>query len=200
MKIEKVKLFLLTLTLIFITKTVLADSPLTSTPFSDKYENLQIVMKAKNGAIDQEIADYLHSESNLIDNKAAVINALGWGKSNSSQYLNLIYNSPIEESDINTLNASEVFVIGYLNAMDNYQNPDGALPFLKRAKSLLSNSYTVNIIYNLVKAQKVMDLDFCKVWKYGNKVFTNAELEMDMREDARKIIYDYMVIYKDYCK
>jgi hypothetical protein len=45
-----------------------------------------------------------------------------------------------------------------------------------------------------------MEKDFCKVWKYANKVFSNNDLEMDMREDAGKIIYDYMILYKEYCK
>lgn len=200
MKIEKVKLFLLTLVLILVTKTVLADSPLTSTPFSDKYVDLPIVAKAKKGIIDQEIADYLHSSSATIDKKAAVINALGWGKSYSSQYINLMYDGALEESDMDMMNASEIFVIGYLNAMDNYQNPDGALQYLKRARTLLNNSYTVNIIYSLVKGQKELGADFCDVWKHANKVFANDGLDMDMREDAQKVIYDYMVIYKDYCK
>ncbi len=84
--------------------------------------------------------------------------------------------------------------------MDNYHYPDKALPFLKRAKSLAGNSLTVNMIYNLVRAQKVMKTDFCRAWKYTNKVFNNKNLKQDMREDGVKIIYDYMILYKNYCK
>ena len=45
-----------------------------------------------------------------------------------------------------------------------------------------------------------MDTDFCKAWQQVNKVYLNDDLNMDMREDARKVIYDYMINYKGYCK
>lgn len=204
MRIEKVKLFLLIFGLIFITTTVHADSPLTSTPFSNAYSDIQMVSAAKTaGQMNPQIAAYLHGSSVSIDKKAAVINALGWdhvGTSNSISYCNFVYGKTVGEDEINSLSASELFVIGYLNAMDAYMNPDGALPFLKQARFLLSNSYTVNIIYGLVKSQKAFEGDFCKAWKHVNKVFMNSSLDMDMREDARKIIYDYMVLYKGKCK
>lgn len=204
MKIGKVKLFLLTFGLVFIAKIVHADSPLTSTPFSDAYSDIQMVSAAKTaGQMNPQIAAYLHGSSVSIDKKAAVINALGWdhqGVSNSISYCNFVFGRTVGEDEINELPASEVFVIGYLNAMDAYMNPEGALPFLKQARFLLSNSYTVNIIYGLVKSQKAFEGDFCKAWKHVNKVFMNSSLDMDMRDGARKIIYDYMVLYKGDCK
>ncbi len=45
-----------------------------------------------------------------------------------------------------------------------------------------------------------MKTDFCKAWKYTNKVFNNKNLKQDMRENGVKIIYDYMILYKNYCK
>lgn len=203
MNIQKVKLILLAIVLIFFTKITFADSPLTSTPFSEAYDDLQIISIARLGVMNENIAVYLHSESNTIDKKAAVINALGWdvdGNNNAQLYCNIIYQKNIIASDIDALNAGDAFVVGYLMAMGAYQNPGGALPFLKRAKTLLGNSFTVNIIYGLVKAQKAMDDDFCKVWKYVNKVFINDKLTMDMRDGAKKIIYDYMVSYKGHCQ
>ncbi len=204
MKMKKAKLLFLTFALIFVTKSVSADSPLTSTTFSDAYKDLQMVTLAKSaGQMNPQIASYLHAVSIPIEKKAAVINALGWdhvGENNSLAYCNFVFGKLMSESELYSLSAAEAFVIGYLSAMDAYMNPEGALPFLKRARNLLGNSYTINIIYALVKAQKAAEGDFCKAWSYCNKVFMNSSLDMDMREDARKIIYDYMVLYKGDCK
>ncbi|MBL0106070.1 MAG: hypothetical protein IPP52_01920 [Ignavibacteria bacterium] len=64
---------------LFIPGICYADSPLTSTPISNVYEDLEIVKKAKaSGEMNSEFALFLHNESNPIDKKAALINALGW--------------------------------------------------------------------------------------------------------------------------
>jgi hypothetical protein len=67
-----------------------ADSPITSTPFSEAYQDYEIVQKAqKAGILDLEMAQYLSSRSAPIDVKAAVINALSWkieGKQNATLY------------------------------------------------------------------------------------------------------------------
>lgn len=56
-----------------------ADSPITSTDFSDAYLDIEIVKKAKaEGILNLEVAKYLSSPTNPIDIKAAVINALSW--------------------------------------------------------------------------------------------------------------------------
>lgn len=180
-----------------------ADSPLTSTPFHEKYTDIDIVLKAEQlGIMNEEFADYLHDISKPADVKAALINALGWstdGKSNAVIYNSIIHKRQITEEDIFKINANELFVIGYLMAMDNYFDVSKAVPFLKQARIKNSNSYTYSIIEALVKAQKAMEKDFCKAWKYTDKVFSNEDLETDMREGARNIIYDYMFLYKKDC-
>jgi len=189
---------------LFIPNSLLADSPLTSTPFHEKYTDIDIVLQAEQmGTINREIANYLHNVNNPIDIKAAVINALGWdinGKNNAREYTMIIYNSYVISDDMIAASTDEAFVLGYLHAMDNYSDPDYALNYLKMAQQSNSKSYTVNLIYRLVKAQKAMDTDFCKAWQQVNKVYLNDDLNMDMREDARKVIYDYMINYKGYCK
>lgn len=181
-----------------------ADSPLTSTPFHEKYNDIDIVLTAEQtGIMNQEFADYLHDGSNPADIKAALINALGWstdGKSNAEIYNTLIHKRQINGDDISDLNSNELFVIGYLTAMDDYFNAAKSLPFLKQARRMKPDSYTYCIIEALAKAQAAMEKDFCKAWKYTSKVFSNKNLKQDMREDAGKIIYDYMIIYKEYCK
>jgi hypothetical protein len=65
-----------------------ADSPVTSTPIADAYSDVPMVGAARTGAMTPAIADFLYSSA-PIDQKAAVVNALGWstdGKSNARLY------------------------------------------------------------------------------------------------------------------
>jgi hypothetical protein len=41
-----------------------------------------------------------------------------------------------------------------------------------------------------------MDSDWREVWKVTEKVFEDKKLKMDMKQKARDIIYDYMVLYR----
>lgn len=203
-KTDLIKIIFLFALLTVIPFAVRADSPLTSTPFHDKYTDVDIVLKAEQtGGMTREFADYLHDSSNPDDVKAALINALGWsteGKTNAEMYkMFLKHKKNLTENDIVELDANELFVIGYLMAMDNYFDSGKALIFLKQARKKKQSSYTYSIIEALVKAQIAMEKDFCKAWKYTNKVFSNKSLVQDMREDARKIIYDYMILYKNDC-
>jgi len=183
---------------------IFADSPLTSTPFHEKYTDVETVNRALHtGLMNEEFAEYLHDSSNPLEIKAALINALGWnfdGKNNAAIYNEIIYGRALSESNVSNVKTGDLFVLGYLMAMDDYQNVNNAYIFLREARRKDKESYTIAIIYGLVKAQKVMDTDFCRSWKYADKVFTNEDLEFDMRKEAVKVIYDYMVIYKDYCK
>lgn len=182
---------------------VFADSPLTSTPFSEAYLDEEIVQKAgQSKTLTNEIAEFLHSRANKIDLKAAVINAIGWnsnGNKKADEYCKLIFNDRADNIDPEDLSSDDMFVIGYIYAMDNYHNPEKSLTFLKPAKKKKSKSFTVSVIYSLVKSQIDMENDFCKVWKNTEKVFGNENLKQDMRESAKKIIFDYLMEYKAYC-
>lgn len=197
MKYKYIKIFFFCL---FIPGLVSADSPLTSTPISNAYEEIDIVIKAKEtGTMNPEFASFLHNESNAIDKKAALINALGWdvnGKKNADLYCEFIFGKQIKDADINSVSAQDKFVIGYLKALDDYYYPYKAVPFLRESLKEIDDSFTVSIILALVRAQNA---DFCSSWKYVNKVFRNKDLEKDMRMEAVKIIYDYMVLYKNDC-
>jgi len=181
-----------------------ADSPLTSTPFHEAYLNIDEVLKAEQtGELSGELAEFLHSRLNSIDKKAAVINAFGWDinvKGNAEKYCIKIFGKSLTEIDINDTAAEDLFVIGYLNAMENYHNPEKSFVFLKESLKQLKSSFTARMIYALVRSQIAMNTDFCKVWKYSDKIFSNKELNSDMTQSGVKIIYDYMVLYKDYCK
>lgn len=196
---------LLLFTIIFIhSGKCFSDSPLTSTVFHEAYIDIDEILTAEQtNEMTKELAEYLHSKMNTIDLKAALINALGWENvtaGNAEKYCRFIFNKTPDKLDLQDLGSEDLFVMGYLTAMENYHHPSVSLKYLKKARKDLKMSFTVNVIYSLVQAQIAMEKDFCKAWKYYVKVYNNKNLNQDMRQSALKIIYDYMYLYKSYCK
>lgn len=200
------RFFIKMIVLVFIlVKSTFGDSPLTSTFFYNAYIDVPIVARGEKASVmDREFADYLHSPENSIDKKAALINALGWSgdaeKDNAGKYSREIFGKEINGLNLSSLSPDDAFVIGYLLALDKYHSPVEALPFLKSAREEYDESFTVAMILALVRAQLIMEKDFCKVWKYSERVFKDDDLDIDMRKKGRENIYDYMVLYKDECK
>jgi len=193
--------------LLLFQKTSHADSPITATGFYEAYMDVKMVERAHlEGVMGLEIAEFLTSPGNPIDVKAAVINALSWkfdGKNNAelyAYYLALLYHVSVAELDTEFLSADEIFCIGYLTAMDDYFHPEKALPILEEAHKVMKESFTVSIILALARGQKAMDYDWCEVWQLTEEVLKNKELRQDLRPEAIKMIMDYMILYKEYCK
>jgi hypothetical protein len=185
-----------------------ADSPITSTPFSEAYlDDYDIVEKARQkGTLDLEMAQYLSSRSTPIDVKAALINALSWkfeGKQNAvfyRYYLGLTYGLTVEQLAPERLSADEQFALGYLTIMDDYFHPQKAIPLLEKAQARQPKSRTVAMITALAKAQAMMQSDWCQVWTLTDAAARNQSLRSDMRPEAQKIILDYMSGYQASCK
>ena len=184
-----------------------ADSPITATKFYEAYLDVKMVERAHlEGVMGLEIAEFLTSPEKPIDVKAAVINALSWrfdGKNNAelyAYYLALLYHVSVAELDTEFLSVDEIFCMGYLTAMDDYFHPEKALPILEEAHKVIKESFTVSIILALTRGQKAMDYDWCEVWRLTEEVLKNKELRQDLRPEAIKMIMDYMILYKEYCK
>ena len=184
-----------------------ADSPITATKFYEAYLDVKMVERAHlEGVMGLEIAEFLTSPENSIDVKAAVINALSWkfdGKSNAelyAYYLALLYHVSVTELDTEFLSADEIFYIGYLTAMDDYFHPEKALPLLEEAHKMMKDSFTVSIILALARGQKVMDYDWCEVWRLTEEVLKIKSLNRIYALRRMKMIVDYMVLYKEYCE
>jgi hypothetical protein len=190
------------LSLFFISLSIVkADSPLTSTPISDAYNDLDIVVRAqKKGKMTMEFAKFLHDANNSIDEKAALINAIGWsvdGKNNAELYAKYIYDKKLTELDLPDINGDDLFCLGYLQALDDYFNPAKSLPYFDEAEKKINTSLTVSLIHTLAKAQDIMDGgDWCKIWNMTYQTLNDKSLYRDLREAAIKIIRDYMVLYK----
>ena len=195
---------------LFFLSVVTADSPITSTDFYEAYLHISEVEEAnKVGVLSDKIAQYLLDSENSLDKKAAVINALSWDfdrKINAflfKRHLKAKYQIKDDiDSLVKVMNDEELFCLGYLTVMDNYFDPEKSLIYFESASSSIRESYTFQIINALIKTQSLIkDQDkWCRIWTTINAVETNKELKVDMNTGGRKIILDYIKIYKDYCE
>ena len=203
----KFQIFILTITLIFISiEKIFAESPITSTIFYTSYSNFPVVEKAHlSGVINDTIAEYLLNDSNAIDVKAAIINALSWsdkGKNNASLLMKHIikkYNFG-KAFDMNLLSAEDIFCLGYLTMMDNYSQTEKPVKILTLASNKKPKSFTIKIVLALSIAQTYNDPHSCDVYKICANVKEDSNLDNDMRQSAIDKIFDFINQYKQYCK
>lgn len=181
-----------------------ADSPITSTPIADVYLDIALVKKARaTGNLTLEMAQFLSNNQYPIDQKAALINALSWrveGKQNAQIYEKFL-RSGYGEINPKKLTPHEVFALAYLTVMDDYFQPERAMPLFDQALLRNRNSLTVGLIRILNRAQIVMTQpgEWCRVWRLAEGTNRNRTLKTDLRPAARKIILDYMILYRDSC-
>ena len=200
----KTKLILVLITGLLFSQTLFADSPLTSTNFSEAYADSKIVELASttDGILTIELMDYLNQSMHPIELKMAVINEIGWsfnGHNNADlfiEYLQEKYGFKDKDEFLQQASADLLISMAYLKAMDNYFNVAEAVVYAKEAKSRNKESYTINIICALIEAQNAFDTDWSEVYNKTNEVRNNRSLNRDMKEDAVKIIFDYMDLYK----
>ncbi|RMH69113.1 MAG: DUF1311 domain-containing protein [Gemmatimonadetes bacterium] len=183
-----------------------ADSPLTSTPFYQAYQDVDIVVQARsNRVLSPEIAQFLSDPAKPIDVKAAIINALGWDIEGTSyavtykQYLQTKYNLTDDAQLMEKCQADELFCWGYLTALSDYFHPEQALPLLEAAKAKNPTSLTVNLIYTLTVTQGLSVEDWCDRWELPRAVVESTTLTPDLRQPAITIIMDYMQLYEADC-
>jgi hypothetical protein len=185
-----------------------ADSPLTSTQFYKAYSSVPVIISASktNGKLTAELMEYLANPDNPIDVKMALVNRLGWdinGSSNSGIFFGSISSTKLyrdmDEFKIHGT-AGELITYAYLKAMDNYFDTKEALEFASLAQGKEPGGYTINLIKGLITAQYVFDNNWCEAFKSTDDVRINKKLIMDMKPEAIKEVFDYMDIYREYCK
>lgn len=202
---KKVMISMLSVVLIFnllLFSAASADSPVTSTPFSDAYMDIEMVEKASltNGTISEEICRFLASPENPLEIKAAVINSIYNGpnvwdvRNNTEIFTEYTYQSSSGKIDVNSLSGDELLVIGYLVLLDDYFHPENALPFLESAKKKEPHNFTIAMIHALAHMQS----DWGSIWKQAKEVVGNPGLKEDrLRDEAVNIILDYLYLYRD---
>ena len=197
------RFFLLMLCLLTLPSFVYADSPVTSTPFSNAYLTEPMVEQAKaSGQMTKEIAEYLYKSDNPLAVKAAVINALynqtEWKENNLAEiYAKFIYNKPAQELAIDTLSGEELYCLGYLTLLDNYLTPTKAMPYLEVALQKKSGSFTVSITLALARAQESLLNQGENIWTLTQAVLEDQSLNQDMKPEAVEIIRSYLSLYED---
>ena len=186
-----------------------ADSPLTSTDFSEAYKTDPVVVKAgiTNGILTQELFNFLVDETRAIDLKMALINKLSWsidGKDNAGLFIDFGKKSKKwkdYEVFIENATAEELLCYAYLKSLDDYFDVDQALNIATIAVILKPNSYTFNIIHALIQAQSIFENvdNWCAIYSEPNNIRFNETLERDMKIEAEEIIFEYLQLYQEYC-
>jgi hypothetical protein len=188
-----------------------ADSPLTSTDFFPHYKDVTAVAHARFG---DELVGFLLGNA-PIDQKAAAINALGWkfeGRDYAARLVVAIARKkgrPVEQLQLQNLNAEEAFVLGYLRAMDDYLNLTAIAPaaadvrrqrpaeLLAYAEQQMPESFTVAIISALVRAQENLGCETFRAVDRVTRRFPTAR--RDMRARAVDGINGYIDLYMKDC-
>ncbi len=194
----------------FLSFNTYADSPLTSTPFGRAFLSEPIVAKAakSNGKISKEMLGYLANESNPIEIKLALINQLGWsikGQNNGKrffEYLTKTRNYKSEGDLLENCNGDEMISLAYLYAMDNYFDTSEAETYAGIGVFKSPGNYSAHIIRALISAQHKLNIgQWCEVYNLTDRVRNDPEvLYKDLKQEAIDIIFEYMDIYKKYCK
>lgn len=168
--------------------------------------DVKMVRYAKErGVVDKKIAKFLMHKKKSADQKAAVINALGWdidGKKNADIFLEFLTKKRCissENPDWDLLNAHDLMCMGYLMAMDNYFDCEAAEKVLLAAREKAGNSYTIALVHSLVLAQVLFDTDWCLVWRAVEDVEKDESLVQEMNEEAVGIVFEYMSLYEGEC-
>ena len=95
------KLFIL---ILLISQYTFADSPLTSTDFYKAYIDVPLVQDALKckGKITNEMIEYIYNDTNPLEVKLAIINAIGWnvkGLKNSQTFFKYVMNKKNYKTD-----------------------------------------------------------------------------------------------------
>ena len=197
-----------------ISQYTFADSPLTSTDFSQAYLDIPIVQEAfkSKGRITNEMMEYIDNDANPLDVKLAIINAIGWDHQrlmNSKIFFMYVMNKKKYKADFSGdymafkwyATSDELICYAYMKALDNYFDVVDAFDIASDAIKKSPDSFAVNMIYNLIKAQGLTDFgENC----YASKMFLtlkdNPKLKMDMRKESMSFVFEYMEEIGKNCK
>jgi hypothetical protein len=192
--------------ILLISQYTFADSPLTSTDFYKAYLDVPLVQEALKckGKINNEMLEYIYEETNPLEIKLAIINAIGWnvkGNKSSKLYFKFVMNKKKYKSDFGgdytafnwNATADELICYAYMKALDNYFDVSDAFEVAGLALNKNPNSFAVNMIYNLLKAQGLISYgETCYVKKMFNTLKNNPNLTADIKKEAMPFVFEYM--------
>ena len=184
-----------------------ADSPLTSTHFSDAYSDHEMVQMANElmqNDIPTTLLNFLADKNQPVDVRLAVVNKLGWNFDGTTmgaqlgEYLMGRYNVKNEAKLIKKLDAKTLAVYAYAKAMSNYFDVKDASELGHKAlKKNKDKSFSVALISALIDAQAYMDSDWSMIYKVVANVLHDGSLRLDMRQEAIDNIMEYINLYNE---
>lgn len=200
--------------IILFSQYTFADSPLTSTDFYKAYMDVPLVQEALNskGKITNKMLEFIYRDTNPLELKLAIINAIGWkvkGNKSSKLYFKFVMNKKKYKSDFGgdstafnwNATADELICYAYMKALDNYFDISDAFEVAALALKKNPNSFAVNMIYNLIKAQGLTSYrEYCSASKIFNTLKNNSNLTTDMKKESMLFVFEYMDYIGKDCK
>lgn len=212
---------LLLLALVFLSGISFADSPLTSTRFSDAYKDEKMIKHVNENGLDKKSLKFLSKKSADPVMKIAMVNALSWGnkelvhiyenyllskrkglKPEVFEYLRVVSDDiPNENKQTNLLTADDLMCWAYFQALGDYFNPDigGRAAYLAYVRQPESMAHST--VFTLIACQIAFDSNWCNVYKLGQEFLVDTSYERNrLSQAALKIILDYLNLYRGDCK
>lgn len=198
----------------FSINSAFADSPLTSTDFYKAYMDVPMVQDALNckGKITNEMLEFIYIDTNPLEVKLAIINAVGWkvsGLKNSRKFFSYVMNKKKYKKEFGgaetafnwNASADELICYAYMKALDNYFDVVESYNAAGLALDKNPNSFAVNMIYNLIKAQGMIAFgETCYMKNLFHTLKTNTNLQMDMKKESMSYVFEYMEMIGVECK
>lgn len=196
----------MSLVLAMFAMAAMADSPLTSTVFHPCYADVAMVAQAaalKGQDMNPQVAAYLADNTQPVDQRAAVVNALGWnsdGTNNGKILLKTLfqqYGVTSEDALCQTIDGETLAIYAYTLAMSDYFNVEHAMQLGNLAVTKNRHlTQTVEILASLIRAQYYLDHN--KIGRVGRtvrEVLADDVLKADMRPKAIEAIMSYIDLY-----
>lgn len=200
MKYTLVRIHLILSMIVMAAQIGFADSPLTSTEFYKAYLDVPIVKAAAENPkrLTDAAKEYLHDESNPLDVKIALINAVGWdvdGLPTYTDYIEYCFDNfprdkygipeekPLTIDDIYSIaSCDQMAVLVYLHAMADYSDTESNYNFMEFAMQTPINKQSFMLPMGLIVAQTALVLgDWGNIYPAMNYYLFNADIEKDMR-------------------
>jgi len=164
------------------------------------------------GRITNEMMEYIDDDTNPLEIKLAIINAIGWdhkGMMVSKMYFMFVMNKKKYQTDFGgeffafkwNATRDELICYSYMKALDNYFDVVDAFEMAGEAVRKYPDSFAVNMIYNLIKSQGLTAFgEYCYASKLILTLKDNPKLKMDMRKESMIYVFEYMTSVSVNCK
>lgn len=180
-----------------------ADSPLTSTHFSARYQNLPIMEVVEIDGLTDQVVNFLMDSTAVLELRLAVVNYLGWDIEGQSNYYYLLDRarqiflafSEDEGAILEQCTPDMLCVMAYAKAMDDYFDVADAARIAAMAERRCPQSRAIAMIHALIEAQITMDSDWCLLYRQMADKASQTFAKKDFTDWAVAQIMEYVNLY-----